>query len=756
MRHVRFLLLLSLWPGLPLGAQSPAVRFTQLPAPLQLYPRTDRNAADVPVRGRVTQAGYRRVSLSVFRNNAPFAHQRQEVSFPANADFSFLTTIRAELAEYRFDVYLHGTGGDSVRVARRDSVVCGDVFLINGQSNATTETGMAGYTYRNEFHRTFGRAGVEVKRTDTLWTLANRPGALVGVWGQEVQRLITETYKIPVCILNGGLAGTDISFQFPNALAPDDLATSYGRLLFRARQAGVQHAVKAIFWRQGEAEAFFRYPGYEGYGPRFELLYRAWKRDYPSARRIYVFQNNLVGVPDSPTAGEVLEFQRRSQDLYPDVVALATVGLPGYDGTHYNTAGYVASGLHLFRLVARDFYGATDTAQIASPTVRKAFFTSEKRDAIQLQFDAGQRLRWPADTTLRATNGTPYTRRMRDFFYLEKTDSLVAEGRAEGNVVTLTLRRPAPDNLRRLSYLPAAFADQWSKFYDGPHLRNGRGMGAFAFQDVPIAAALPAPDLTAQAPTLDTIRLAWSPPAGGTTVVLERSADGGRTFAAVGAFPDSVRAFTDVQNLVRGFAYLYRVKAVSADSESPFDTARVVTGGFQVLNFSAKALSFDKIQLDWAATTGAAGFALSVLERATRPDSGFVEIARLPYPAAAFTDSLLRPNTAYFYRVRVLGSGTESAPVGTTARTMAVTGTEPAAPEVRVFPNPTRQAVVVEWPQAQSGTLTLADAQGGVRLRHPFQNLRRLDLPLPALPPGLYLLRTETAAGTVLKKLLVE
>lgn len=735
------------------GAQAPAIRFSHLPASLQLYPRRADNQAEVTVAGTVLQPGYRRISVQVFRNNNPFGHHSQDLGYvDAEAPFSLKSTIRAELAEYRFDVYAHRST-DSVRVARRDSVVCGDVFLINGQSNATTETGMPEYTYRNEFHRTFGRTGLDQKAADTLWTLANRPGALVGVWGQEVQRLITETYKIPVCILNGGVAGTDILFQYPNLSLPEDLSTSYGRLLYRAQRAGLQRAVKAMFWRQGEAEAFFNYPGY---AQRFDPLYRAWKRDYPALERIYVFQNNIIGQASSQTAGEVLEFQRRSPQLYPDVVALATVGLPGYDGTHFNAAGYAQSGRQLFRLVARDFYRSTDLVQINSPTLRKAFYTSPQRDAIRLVFDEGQVLRWPADSTLRTAMGRSYTRRMVDFVYLDGRSGNVQRGEAQGNQVTLTLVRS--DTSRRISYLPAAFKDSLSNFYDGPHLRNGRGLAAFAFQDVALAEALPTPDLRASSVEYDSVRVAWTvfSPKNSAQLLLERSDDGGRSFRQLATLPDSLTGFVDTQNLLRGFRYVYRLRSVGDLSESLPDTASAVTPGFQVLNLNARALSHSQIDLEWAATVGPSGFRFSVLERSTRPDSGFAEIARLPYPTVSYTDSLLRANTVYFYRVRVINGPVESAPLGTNVRTMAITGTEPRAMEFRFFPNPTRQTITVEWPTAQSGRLLLTDALGVVRLRHPFQHLHRLDLLLPRLAPGLYVLRAETAAGAHQKKLLVE
>jgi hypothetical protein len=733
-------------------AQTPSVRFSQLPAPLQLYPRSAQNTADVPVGGRVLRAGFGQVSLQVFRNNALFLYQKQPLAYDSTgAAFAFKTTLRAELAEYRFEVFLHGSA-DSLRVARRDSVVCGDAFLITGQSNATTtQAALQEYNTRTEFCRSFGKQGDKLQPADTLWSLSDLRGAIVGVWGTELQKLISQAYRVPVCIINGGMEGTEIGYHYRNDANPLDLSTAYGRMLYRTQRAGLQSAMKALFWRQGEAEAYFNKPGY---ARLFDPLYRAWMQDFPGLRRVYVFQNNLIEKP-SVTAGEVLEFQRRSPQIYPNVTALATVGTPGYTPPHYNAAGYVYTAFQVFRLVARDFYGGPASPQIDSPNLRKLFYTTPRHDGLQLVFDEGQALRWPADSTVRDANGIAFPRKIADVLLLDGKAGAVRQGTAEGNVVTLRLARP--DSARTLSYLPPSYLG--TPFFDGPYLRNGRGLGAFAFYNVPIAEPLNPPVLVADASREDTIRVSWSQPAADPSVryVLERSDDQGRRFSPVATFPDSVRSFTDTQNLLRGYRYLYRIRAVAASTESPFDTTAVVSRGYQILNFTAKVTGYQTVQLDWTATPGAAGFAQSVLERSTRPDGGFAEIARLPYPRTSYADSLLQPNTTYFYRLRVRDDGAESPTVTVSARTLTVTGTEPAAGTgFGVFPNPTRRVVSVQWPTPQSGRLTLTDALGHVHLGQSFENRRCLDLALPSLPPGLYLLRAETATGTHQKKLLVE
>ncbi|MBC7892644.1 MAG: hypothetical protein H7Y12_10555 [Sphingobacteriaceae bacterium] len=750
MAHVYRLLVLALCllpiPGL---AQETIAQFTRLPAAFQLVPRTEANTAEVPVSGRILRSGFSRVTLNVFRNNVLFAHREQALAYTRDtARFSLSVLIRAELAEYRFEVFGVRSIGDSIRLARRDSVVCGDAYLINGQSNATTETGLQTYTYRNEFHRTFGEIGFEQTPGDTLWALSNRGAAQVGVWGQELQRFITETYRVPVAIINGGLAGTDIRFQLPDTLRSASLANSYGRLLYRVRKAGLQTAVKALFWHQGEAEAF---ANQRGYAALFDSLYRSWRQDYPSLKRFYLFQINIVAAK-STSAGEVLEFQRQSPAVYPNLRNLATAGLPGYDGTHYNANGYTQMGRQLAKLVARDFYGATDTLQIDSPNLRKAFYTGPQRREIRLIFEPGQVLRWPADTTVRGS-----TRRLVDFIYLDGRAGRVNRGEAQGNAVTLTLAQP--DTARRISYLPAAYQDSLNKPYEGPFLRNGRGLGAFIFQEVPIAEALPAPDLRVQARS-DTVLLQWQVNTAEplTDLVLERSDDGGRNFTRVAGIAPSTRSYLDTRNLVRGSRYQYRIRASTARAESAFDTAQVVTTGYQILKFTAEAQPINLIALNWQATTGENGFSHSALDRATSPNGEYREVVWLAYPRTTYVDTLPLANTVYYYRLRVLKGPVESTPEFANARTIIATALPPTVQaEVRVFPIPARRVLSVEWPSPQTGELSLRDARGLTRWRSSINGQRRIEVALPLLPAGVYVLHLHTGAGAVSAvKVLVE
>ena len=691
----------------------------------------------------------------MYRNNQPFAYRSQALTYANNrAPFALSATLRADLVEYRFEVFAIQTGGDSVRLARRDSVVCGDAFVIMGQSNAITiGSAVEAYTYESEFSRSFGSQSATSRSSDTLWALSERSGALVGVWGMELQRLISQTYQVPVCIINGGVGGTSIDYHYRNDADPTDLTTAYGRVLYRTRKAGLLPTIKALFWRQGEAEGYL---GRTGYAAQFDLLYQAWNKDYPGLNRIYLFQNNVIDEP-SQTAGEVLEFQRRSASLYPKIVNLATVGTLGYDGVHYNVAGYIQTARQVFRLVSRDLYGSTDTLQITSPNLVKAFFTNSERKEIRFVFGAGQLLRWQPDTTLQTRAGRVYTRRMTDFIYLDGVSGLVSQGQASGNVVTLTLDQPS--GAQRITYLPGFFMDPLSGFYDGPHIRNSRALAAFSFHDVLLADGLPAPVLLAVTDSSNRIQLSW--PTTGQGAVsgyqLERSDDQGVSYRVIATLPAGSHSYTDSRNLFRGYRYSYRLKSVNATAESPYTTAEAITSGLQILTFYAKPVSHHAIQLDWNSTQGTTGFSHSVLERANQPNTDFKILARPGAPVTQHVDSTLSPNTTYYYRVRTFKETTESLPAAANARTLMLTALlKPIADNLAIFPNSARERAVVQL--AGPGLVRrvqLLTTTGKTVLEKTVTGSEVL-LEWKSLPGGIYLLRIETDAEVFTRKLTIE
>ncbi|QMW05983.1 sialate O-acetylesterase [Spirosoma foliorum] len=546
------------------------VVFDQLPRDLQLYPRDATNQAAISVSGSMsgTAVSYTKIGVQVLREGLLTKALSQTLS-PSSTTFKLTTTIKAETAEYGFRVFAY-KGADSVLVAERKRVVCGDVYIIHGQSNALALAGLDTY-YSVGFDDKYLRNAAYSygsPASNMTWFPAKQPYASVGGLGLTIQRLILQTYGIPTCVINGAQGGTQISLLLArNPANHADTNTFYGNLLYRAQWAGVARQAKAIIFRQGEEDAG---TGISGYAGKFATLYNQLREDYGDMR-IYVGQINILdNTNPNDSAAALRDFQRRTKFLFKNVETIASVGTVGYQGVHYEPLAYQQLAFEQFRQLARDIYGSTDTLQINSPDVKKTFYNARK-DSITLVFDDQMQMVWKSDTAFYsfATGVKEYGREQKDYFYLDGKSGLVAGGSATGNRVILALNQPA--TAKTLRYLPAYFSDNFSAFYDGPVLKNSRGMRAFSFDGVPIADAIATVTTLAAKPLSEKqIQLNWTVSANAQTQLLERSDGTPSSYKQIASFNGTTATYTDTNLPDPLGTYYYRLRASNSTSESGY------------------------------------------------------------------------------------------------------------------------------------------------------------------------------------------
>lgn len=540
------------------------VLFSKLPQDYQLYPRDAASEARVPVAGVVNAPDWKYVSVQVLRNGQLYQYRRAGIQYGANARGTFGTeaTIKAERANYDFKVFLC-KDADSTLLVTRTRIVSGDVYVLSGQSNAT---GFFGEGDTSMFCRTFGKItgnlnNYAYKAADTLWALSNMHSYDngVGTMGFEIQKRLMEQSGIPNCLIN---AGYHWSSAYSHSLRtegnPTDFNNGYGRMLYRARKAGVADAVKAYIFRQGESEAYGEGGNWEGF---FDVLYKNLKMDFPGLQNLYVFQIDII-YHVSLIGTLIRDHQRRLPAMYPDITGIATVGTTGFDGLHYNREGNKQSGAELSRLMLRDFYASTDTVNIASPGLKKVFYNSAEKKSLTLVFDEGQDLKYPEP--YQHPSGPVLD--LKDFFYLDHQAGAVTAGKAEGNRITLDLK--APQSATKLNYLPP-YLEQGSPYYPftGPYITNARGMRAFTFFDVPIATALPGTVLTAQSRENGNVRLSWQPVSGAKAYILECKFGNAAGFALVAQVGGGIVEWLDEPG-ESAVPIIYRLVAVNDVAES--------------------------------------------------------------------------------------------------------------------------------------------------------------------------------------------
>lgn len=374
-----------------------AVRVDAFPLPHQLVSRPGHTATKAPltVRGRTLDNTVTAVELRTTRNGETTT-QRVAVS-PAAPAFSF--TVQLPVAQVSSDLELRAVNAaGSQRIARAVDVVAGDVFVINGQSNAVAAKHgtQPSDGDRSKWVRTFGTTSPDPTRSRNtkVWSYAKGDTVFavgaVGQWGLRMARLISDSRHIPVAVINGGHGGKPISFfTARNSTNPANPNTNYGRLLLRLRNAGLgaSNAVDALLWYQGESDS----DNVDTHIPGFRKLVGFWRADIAAGLRIYVHQ-----VRTSPCHDTEKVALRNAQRLLPDTIdnlkVLSTTDLNGHDNCHFSyTRGYQRLGTHNALTINNDLYGTTNRG-INAPNPRIAHRLSDHPMRIVIRMRSGDKL----------------------------------------------------------------------------------------------------------------------------------------------------------------------------------------------------------------------------------------------------------------------------------------------------------------------------------------------------------------------------
>jgi len=157
------------------------------------------------------------------------------------------------------------------------------------------------------------------------------------------------------------------------------------------------------------------------------------------------------------------EVQRILPSCFSNMGVMSTLGIKPPGPAHYPAAGYAEMARLIFPVVERDSYGKAFDKPVTPPDLKRACYTSDRKDEISLEFD--QPMAW--------------TDPLKTQFYLDGAANQVVAGSVSGKVITLKLKEPA--TAQRITYLDSA---KWST---DNLLYGENGIAALTFCNVPIA-----------------------------------------------------------------------------------------------------------------------------------------------------------------------------------------------------------------------------------------------------------------------------
>ncbi|MFI5201560.1 MAG: LamG-like jellyroll fold domain-containing protein [Candidatus Kapaibacterium sp.] len=469
------------------SSASPKIIWKNLPAHLQFFPRDESGYGRIAIAGAVLEAGYDSIVIEKLRNDQLIARFSIPLEYSSDsANFELTDSIPAERSLYTYTTWCKRRD-TMFYLAESADLVAGDVYIIDGQSNA--HAAVAWFYWQVPYLRSFGVQTPEENfdpydPADTSWGLANgndwgltytsfQGPYMTGVWGMELQMQVLNNFGIPTCIINGATGGSTIEQHARSDSNRENLQSIYGKLLYRVIKAGCQNDVKAIFWDQGEFNTA------AGYYQNFKNLYQDWQQDYPipGLRKTYVLQ---VRPGCGPPGGSALrEVQRTLPDSLPNIAVMSTVGIQGHDGCHFDAYGYVDIGNDLSRLIGRDYYGSTDTISIDAPNVVTAFYSRPDSSEIGIVLSHADSLSIIDDTPLGA-----HSEAMKDYFYLDGLRGMIQSAVIHHDSIQLLLS--GHSYASRLTYLPDQDYNDTALIYEGPWIVNSRGIGLLSFDSVPI------------------------------------------------------------------------------------------------------------------------------------------------------------------------------------------------------------------------------------------------------------------------------
>ena len=445
----------------------------------QFYTRDEKNEGTLHYNGTLTEAADA-VFLKLFADDKLVKTETAKPS--AEKAYSFAVKLKPGLIKYKVE-FGTKTGGNETVLRRVGDLVCGDAYIIDGQSNAlATDTGEKSPPETNEWIRSYGRPSQNPKDNQgnlwclPVWKAQKGEKAELGWWGMELAKRLLESQKMPIFLINAAVGGTRIDQHQRDAANPTDLTTIYGRMLWRVQQAKLTHGIRGILWHQGENDQGSDGPtggfGWESYQPLFVEMAAAWKQDFPNVQNYYVFQiwPNSCSMGGRDGAGDRLrEKQRTLPQLFSNMSILSTLGVRPPGGCHYPLVGWAEFARMVQPIIERDHYGKASAVPLTAPNLRRVAYTSAAQDTVTLEFD--QPVVW--------------TDALAGQFYLDGEKGKVASGSITGNVLTLKLTQPSA--AKQITYLKEIAWNQDTL------LLGANGLAALTFCEVPLQAAKPSP-----------------------------------------------------------------------------------------------------------------------------------------------------------------------------------------------------------------------------------------------------------------------
>jgi len=334
------------------------------------------------------------ITVKLYKNNNLINSFNSTLNYQNDvAPFNFQISIDSELSKYSVEI-LTNKNGFQQQISVVNDIVAGDVFVIQGQSNATALSyNGSSNSYLSDFIRVFsaGHRSSAGLLSDNQWHYGQGDGnedssGNTGQWGLVLAKKIIDELQIPIAIINGADGGKPISFFQRPSDYQSSTSSNYGRLYYRLNKMGLKDSVRAILWSQGEADSFSNGLSTSAYKISFNSLRNSWLEDYQSIEQIFIFQTRDCDCGTiSLGRKKIKEAQRQLAEDYSNIYIMGTSGISVHsDNCHFPFSnGYELFGQRIFKPLMKSIYNFNYNSEIDPPLILSVNLTQTQTLVIE-------------------------------------------------------------------------------------------------------------------------------------------------------------------------------------------------------------------------------------------------------------------------------------------------------------------------------------------------------------------------------------
>ena len=273
-----------------------------------------------------------------------------------------------------------------------------------------------------------------------------------------------------------------------------------------------------------------------------------------------------------------------------------------------------------------------------------------------------------------------------------------------------------------------------------------------SFTSITTPKELEIPFLKANVINKNTLNIQWKKSVGTKSYIIERSITG-TSFVKI-LQPDSTVINLIDKDLTENTNYYYRVKAIGDFTESKVDTVSIRTPAIlSTPELTTETITHENVKLKWKLVTNANKYQL---ERQSQGEIIFQKIFETDN-LLEFTDTKLKENTAYSYRLKVLSNVSESGYIKIDLKTLAILSNQSEENTIfKVFPNPTSEQLTISLFEPISGNLSIVDLLGKTVFEQKIAKQKNIEINVSTFKKGFYLVLIKTNQELYSYKVIIE